>query len=632
MPLKWTVQDSAKLYAIDEWGDGYFGTNAKGRIVAMPTRDESITIDLYEAVLRLKKLGVQTPVTLRFPQILEGRIKEIDGAFEKAIAEFNYNGDYNCIYPVKTNQIKEVVQEIVKVGNDYKLGLECGSKPELILALSINLHPDSLILCNGYKDEGFIKMALLARKAGRRIVITVEKMSELQMILKIAKSLKVKPLIGLRAKLNAQGSGKWETSAGDHAKFGLTTREILEAVDILRKKKMLDSIIELHFHIGSQITDIRKVKIAVKEATRIYAKLRKMDVPIEYMNVGGGLAVDYDGSKTTFTSSMNYTLEQYASDVVYNTKDICKMEDVPVPKLLTESGRALTAYHEVVIVDVIGLIDTTHSKYSVEVSGKEIQIIKDLSYIRDNIGPKNYSEMYSDAVASKDEINSLFNLGYLSLEDRSKGETLFWEILRKLSKILTHKSIKYIPEEFRDLNKSLADKFIANFSIFQTIPDHWAIEQLFPVAPIHRLKEKPTLSATLCDITCDSDGTVEKFVDLKDVRDEIALHEPSDEPYFIGIFLTGAYQDILGMRHNLFGAPSEAFLIAEDEDNFRIDKVIPAETIDDMLRSVHFNPESMGRISINGRKIKTKVDASEDLHSLIIKHRGSHTYLSTEED
>jgi arginine decarboxylase len=395
---------------------------------------------------------------------------------------------------------------------------------------------------------------------------------------------------------------------------------------------MLDSIIELHFHIGSQITDIRKVKIAVKEATRIYAKLRKMDVPIEYMNVGGGLAVDYDGSKTTFTSSMNYTVEQYASDVVYNAKDICKMEDVPVPNLLTESGRALTAYHEVVIVDVIGLIDTTHSKYSVEISGKEIQIIKDLSYIRDNIGPKNYSEMYSDAVASKDEINSLFNLGYLSLEDRSKGETLFWEILRKLSKILTHKSIKYIPEEFRDLNKSLADKFIANFSIFQTMPDHWAIEQLFPVAPIHRLKEKPSLSATLCDITCDSDGTVEKFVDLKDVRDEIALHEPTGEPYFIGIFLTGAYQDILGMRHNLFGAPSEAFLIAEDENNFRIDKVIPAETIDDMLRSVHFNPESMGRVSINGRKIKTKVDASEDLHSLIIKHRGSHTYLSSSED
>lgn len=631
MPLKWTVQDSAKLYAIEEWGGGYFSTNAKGHIVATPTMDPNISIDIYDVIQRLQKLNVRTPITIRFPQIIESRIIQINKAFAKAINEFNYGKGYSAVYPVKTNQTKEVVQEIVRIGNDFALGLECGSKPELILALSMNLNPSSLILCNGYKDETFIEMALLARKAGRKVVITVEKMSELPMILKIAKSLKIKPLIGLRAKLNAQGSGKWETSAGDHAKFGLTAREILEAVEILKKRKMLDSIVALHFHVGSQITDIRRVKVAVKEATRIYSKLRKMDVPIEYLNVGGGLAVDYDGSKTTFTSSMNYSLEQYASDVVYNAKDICSQEGVPVPQLLSESGRALVAYHQMLVVDIIGLIDTTHSKYTVKLSGGEPQIVKDLAYIRDNIGPKNYSEMYSDAATSKDEVNSLFNLGYLSLEERSQGETIFWEILRKLSKILASKSVQYIPEEFRDLNKSLADKLIGNFSIFQAMPDHWAIEQLFPVAPIHRLKERPTLSATLCDITCDSDGTMDKFVDLKDVRDEISLHDPVDEPYYLGFFLTGAYQDILGMRHNLFGAPSQAFVIAEDEDNFRIEKIVPAETVDDMLRSVHYNPESMGKISIGGRKIKTKVDAAEALHGLIIKIRSSQTYLSTED-
>ena len=628
MPMKhWSVQDASTLYGVREWGNGYFGINSKGHLEVAPTQDENLVADVYEIVMHLRKKGIRTPLTLRFPQILGDRVAEVNDAFAKAIQEFKYEGSYQGVYPVKTNQTKEVVDELVKAGHKYRYGLEAGSKPELLIALNMDLHPEALILCNGYKDETFIRLALLARKAGRNVLITVEKMTELPLILKVAKDLKVEPQVGLRAKLNAQGSGKWETSAGDHAKFGLTTREILEAVEIMDKKGLLHCIVELHFHIGSQITDIRKIKAAMKEATRIYAKLRKMGVPLKYLNVGGGLGVDYDGSKTTFSSSMNYSIEQYAADVVYTTKDICTHEQVPMPDLVSESGRAIVAYHQVVVVDIIGLIDTTHTKYKVELTGKEPQILKELAYTRDNISVKNFSEMYNDAVTQKDELITLFNLGYLSLDDRSKGETLYWEVCRRLSKILSSKTLKYIPEEFQDFNKSLADKLIANFSIFQSVPDHWAIEQLFPVMPIHRLKEKPTLSATLCDITCDSDGKMEKFVDLKDVREEIPLHEPKPgEPYFIAFFITGAYQDILGMRHNLFGAPNEVMVQVDDDEDFKIQHVVRADTVDDMLRSVNYDPA----VLVQGPAKKgrgAKADAAEALRALMTEQRQSSTYL-----
>jgi arginine decarboxylase len=623
----WSVQDASTLYGVREWGNGYFGINSKGHLEVAPTQDENLVADVHEIVQHLRRKGIRTPLTLRFPQILADRVEEVNEAFRKAIREFGYEGSYQGVYPVKTNQTKEVVEELVKAGHKYRYGLEAGSKPELMIALNMDLHPEALILCNGYKDETFIRMALLARKAGRNVVITVEKMTELPLILKVAKDLKVDPQVGLRAKLNAQGSGKWETSAGDHAKFGLTTREILEAVEVMDKKGLLASIVELHFHIGSQITDIRKVKAAMKEATRIYAKLRKMGVPLKYLNVGGGLGVDYDGSKTTFSSSMNYSIEQYAADVVYTTKDICTHEQVPMPDLVSESGRAIVAYHQVVIVDIIGLIDTTHTKYKVELTGREPQILKELAYTRDNISVKNFSEMYNDAVTQKDELITLFNLGYLSLEDRSKGETLYWEVCRKLSKMLSGKAIKYIPEEFQDFNKSLADKLIGNFSIFQSMPDHWAIEQLFPVMPVHRLKEQPTLSATLCDITCDSDGKMEKFVDLKDVREEIPLHEPkAGDPYYIAFFLTGAYQDILGMRHNLFGAPNEVMVQVDEDENFKIQHVVRADTVDDMLRSVNYDPAALVQgPSRKGRG--AKADAAEALRALMTEQRGSSTYL-----
>ncbi|HEU4951174.1 MAG TPA: biosynthetic arginine decarboxylase [Holophagaceae bacterium] len=623
----WTIQDAATLYGVREWGNGYFGINSKGHLEVAPTQDENLVADVHEIVQHLRRKGVRTPLTLRFPQILADRVEEVNEAFRKAIREFGYEGSYQGVYPVKTNQTKEVVEELVKAGHKYRYGLEAGSKPELMIALNMELHPEALILCNGYKDETFIRMALLARKAGRNVLITVEKMTELPLILKVAKELDVEPLIGLRAKLNAQGSGKWETSAGDHAKFGLTTRELLDAVEVLDKKGLLDSVVELHFHIGSQITDIRKVKAAMKEATRIYAKLRKMGVPLKYLNVGGGLGVDYDGSKTTFSSSMNYSVEQYAADVVYTTKDICTHEQVPMPDLVSESGRAIVAYHQVVIVDIIGLIDTTHTKYKVELTGREPQILKELAYTRDHMSVKNFSEMYNDAVTQKDELITLFNLGYLSLEDRSKGETLYWEVCRKLSKILTSKSVKYIPEDFQDFNKSLADKLIANFSIFQSMPDHWAIEQLFPLMPLHRLKEKPSLSATLCDITCDSDGKMEKFTDLKDVREEIPLHEPkANEPYYLAFFLTGAYQDILGMRHNLFGAPNEVMVQVDEDENFKIQHIVRADTVDDMLRSVNYDPAAL--IQGPARKGRgLKADAAEALRALMAQERQNTTYL-----
>jgi arginine decarboxylase len=353
-----------------------------------------------------------------------------------------------------------------------------------------------------------------------------------------------------------------------------------------------------------------------------------MGVPIKYLNVGGGLGVDYDGSKTTFSSSMNYTVSEYAADVVYTTKDICTQEQVPMPNLLSESGRAIVAYHQVVVVDIIGLIDTTHTKYKVELTGKEPQIVKELAYTRDNLSLKNYREMYHDAITQKDELLTLFNLGYLSLEDRSTGEIIFWEVCRKLDRILNNKSLKYIPEEFHDLNKSLADKLIANFSIFQSMPDHWAIEQLFPAMPIHRLKEQPTLRATLCDITCDSDGKMEKFIDLKDVRDEIPLHEPRPgEPYYVAFFLTGAYQDILGMRHNLFGAPNEAHIVVDDDDDFKVQHVVQADTIDDMLRSVHYDPDTLVQAPGSKRKTGIQKDAAEALKAMLTEQRKLHTYL-----
>ncbi len=629
MPMKhWSIADAATLYGVTEWGNGYFGINSKGHLEVRPTQDENLVADVFEMVQYLRKKGVQTPLTLRFPQILADRVIEVNEAFRKAIREFGYDGSYQGVYPVKTNQIKEVVEEIVRAGNKYHYGLEAGSKPELMIALSMDLHPDALVLCNGYKDESFIRMALLARKAGRNVLITVEKMTELPLILKVAKELKVDPLLGLRSKLNAMGSGKWETSAGDNAKFGLTTRELLEAVEVLGKRGMLESIQELHFHIGSQITDIRRVKSAMKEATRIYAKLRKMGVPIRYLNVGGGLGIDYDGSKTTFSSSMNYTVAEYAADVVYTTKEICASEQVPMPDLLSESGRAIAAYHQIVVVDIIGLIDTTHTKYKVELTGKEPQILKELAYTRDNVSVKNYREMYHDAITQKDELLTLFNLGYLSLEDRAKGEILFWEVCRKLDRILNSKTLKYIPEEFQDLNKGLADKLIANFSVFQSIPDHWAIDQLFPAMPIHRLKESPTLRATLCDITCDSDGKVEKFIDLKDVKDEIRLHEPRHgEPYYVAFFLTGAYQDILGMRHNLFGAPNEAHIVVDEDEDFKVQHVVHADTVDDMLRSVHYEPSELVAPPTHKRKTSAQKDAAEALRSLLTQQRKLHTYL-----
>lgn len=623
-----TTQDSMAMYGVKEWGYGFFGINSKGHLEVYPTRDENLCADVYEIVRSLTKKGLHTPLVLRFPQILSTRVVELNEAFRKAMKEYEYEGDYQGVYPVKTNQIKEVVDQIVKSGYKYRYGLEAGSKPELMIALSMNLHPEALVTCNGYKDESFIRMALLARKAGRNVLITIEKMTELQVILKVARELKVEPLLGLRFKLNAMGSGKWESSAGDNAKFGLNTQELLDAVETLEKKGLLESIQELHFHIGSQITDIRKIKTAMKEATRMYAKLRKRGVPLRWLNVGGGLGVDYDGSRTTFSSSMNYSIAEYAADVVYMAKDICAQEQVPVPDLLSESGRAVTAYHEVVVVDIVGLIDTTHTKYRVELTGTEPQVLKELAYTRDNITVKNFAEMFHDAITQKDELITMFNLGYLSVDDRAKGEILFWEVCRKLSRILSYKSLKYIPEEFQDLNKSLADKLIANFSIFQSLPDHWAIQQLFPAMPVHRLKEKPTLSATLCDITCDSDGKMERFIDLKDVRDEIPVHEPrSGEPYYLAFFLTGAYQDILGMRHNLFGTPTEAHVIVNEDDDFKVQQIVPAQTIDDMLRSVHYNPNELVEGPTRGRKAQASPDAAEALKAFLTAQRGLHTYL-----
>ena len=588
------IQQAAKIYRINEWGCDYFTINNKGHLVVHPTQNKNNYADLFEIVTYLKNNNLGTPLNLKFPQMLTSRVKEINEGFRKAIKDANYKGEYCGVFPIKANQVKEVVEQITEAGNKYHYGLEAGSKPELVIALSVKLHEKSMIFCNGYKDKSIIRMALLAKKAGRNVVIAVEKLTELSLIINIAKELQVKPLIGLRAKLSNLSSGKWESSSGDKAKFGLTSREILEAVSTLSECEMLDSIVELHFHAGSQITDIHRIKELMKEAVRLYAKLNKMGVSIKYLNIGGGLGVDYDGSRTTASNSLNYTLSEYATDVVWITKTICDQEKVPEPNLISESGRAVTAYHQVVVVNIFDVINGIHSTPMVKLTGKDPDVIKNLAHTRDAISIKNASEMYHDAIAQKEELLTLFSLGYLEINDLARGETIYEEICQKLLNIFNRKSIKYIPEEIQDLKKKLVDKFFANFSLFQSLPDYRSVEQLFPIMPIHRLQEKPKRSAILCDATCDNNGKVDKFINLNGASSMLPLHEPKPgEPYYVAFFLTGAYQDTLSTRYNLFGSPNQAHVIVDNDGDFFIQKIVPGQTNNDLLKSVHYDPDEL---------------------------------------
>jgi arginine decarboxylase len=601
--------EAAALYGIPNWGKGFFHVSDRGDLVVRPTREASRGVALKQVVDEVAQRGISTPLVIRFPQILSTTVANLNDAFVRAIDEYGYGNVFRGVFPIKVNQKRVVVEQIIRAGRGYGYGLEAGSKPELLAALSADLPPDSLITCNGYKDDTFVRMALNGVRMKKNVVLILEKVSELERILEVARARGVRPLLGMRAKLYARGSGKWAKSGGESAKFGLTTPEMLEAVKILKSKRMLDAMVMLHFHIGSQITDIRKIKEAIREAGRVYAKLRAIGVPIRYLNLGGGLGVDYDGSKTAFDSSMNYSVQEYANDVVYTVAQICEEENVPAPVLVTESGRAVTAFHSVFVTNVLDVADRIEQGRRVHVTANDPNVLQELAGVYETVNAKNLRESYHDAQQYKEELFTLFNLGHLSLEDRSKGEVLFWQICERIHRDL--KTLKEIPEEFDDMETMLADKYVLNFSVFQSLPDIWAIDQLFPILPIHRLNERPTELGTVADITCDSDGKIDKFIDLRDIKETLPLHGlRAGEPYYIGVCLMGAYQDVLGDLHNLFGEAHEVLVTVDEGGQPHVDAVLPGESCERVLEYMNYGRtqmlDSIGRQlrRVTGRSLK----------------------------
>jgi arginine decarboxylase len=589
-----TIEQTIETYGIENWGAGYFGVNRKGNLIVHPAENDTKSADVKEIIDDLKKRGINVPVLLRFPQLIVGQIRKLQKAFKNSIKEYDYDGRHMCVYPMKVNQNRAVVEEYLKEGSRYDFGLEAGSKAELYAALAMEQSVDSLLVLNGFKDEEFIRLAFAGAQAGKNVVIVVEKLSELEHTLKIADEVtaqnpKIKlPMLGVRVKLYSKGSGKWEKSGGEAAKFGLTTTEILEVIRRLHETNRTDMLRLLHFHIGSQLTDIKRIKSAMREAARVYSKIRQLNIPIDYLDVGGGMAVDYDGSKTSFESSSNYNAQEFSNDVIYVIKNVCDDENVPHPTIIQECGRFMSAYHAILVTNVQDEIETVVEDINdpITVDSDDPQVVKELFDLRETINGKNYQEYYHDALENREELFTMFNLGLISLEDRGKGEVLFWDICERADQFAQQK--KYVSEEFDDLRKLLCAKYLANFSVFRSMPDNWALEQLFPIIPIHKLNKKPTEYATLCDITCDSDGVVEKFVDLHDVKPVLELHKlVAGEPYYLAMMLVGAYQEVMGNNHNLFGVPHEAH-IHVDEDGFIIKKVIQGATLGDSLLSARY--------------------------------------------
>jgi arginine decarboxylase len=588
--VSYASRDALRYYGIDAWGNGYFGVNGHGHLTVHPMRNAR-RIDVYGLMPRLKRRKLRFPMLFRFPQLLEGRVEELFGAFDSAIREFEYGGRYRGVFPIKVNQHADVVADLVRAGRGRGMGLEAGSKAELTVALQHDLDDDAVIVCNGYKDADYVRLALRGLQLGQRVFLIIEKLPEVELIARIAKSMRVKPLIGMRMRLQARSSGKWERSSGAQAKFGLTTQEILDASELLERSNLLSCFKLLHFHVGSQITEIARIKTAVREGARVYSKLRAEGVPLEYLDVGGGLGVDYDGSNTSYEASMNYTVTEYANDVVYIVQEICDAENVPVPTLISESGRALTAYHAVLVSEISG--------QNLEENGDEVIVpadahdsLRELYEIWTGMNRKNHREFFHDAEARRDELLSQFDLGYLSLRDRALCERLMLRISRQALRYA--KDERFVPDEFEALKRRLITKYIANFSVFQSMPDAWALDQLFPVVPLHRLDERPTVPATLCDVTCDSFGEIDRFVDLRDVRDSLDLHElRPDEKYYVGVFLLGAYQDVLGDYHNLFGRVDEAHVRLDRNGSPRIVRVRRGDEAHAVLRLFDHDPEAM---------------------------------------
>jgi len=603
----WDIQAARSLYNINRWGAKYFDINEAGHVVATPLREAGATVDLTDVVEECKGRGLKFPVLIRFQDILRHRVEAINQAFAASIAEFNYQNKYCGVFPIKVNQLREVVEEILDAGKPYQFGLEVGSKPELFAGLALQSQPGSLVICNGYKDAVFIRTALMGIKLGKRVVMVVEKLEELRQIIAISRQMGVEPMLGIRIRLVSKGAGKWAESGGEDAKFGLNTAELLTATEILRAEKMEHCFKLVHFHIGSQVPDIVIIKKAVQEAARFYAKLYKMGFAIEMFDVGGGLGVDYDGSRSAFDSSTNYTLQEYTNDIVFFLAEVCNQENAPHPQIVSESGRAIVAHHSVLLVEVFGAIEKIAHGGRITYGEKEHALVRDLLDIRKNLSSLNKIEAYHDAADRREEAHNMFTLGMLDLPDKAKVESLYWEIAQ--AAVQSFRGQPYVPEEIRKLDDSLGDQYLCNFSVFQSLLDHWALGQLFPIMPIARLNERPTREATLVDITCDSDGQVKKFIDLFDVRDTLPVHplRPNGhgpEPYYIGFFLMGAYQDIMGDLHNLFGRVNElhVFLDPDESAGYYVEEVIEGSTIVQTLTSVQYDENELKR------QMKSQID------------------------
>jgi arginine decarboxylase len=631
--MKSAIAEIAQTYGIEYWGAGYFDINSRGHLVVHPAENDSRSVDVKTLVDDLVARRVKLPILLRFPQIFASQVRKMNHSFRAAMREFDYKGEHLGVFPMKVNQRRQVIEAYLEEASKYSYGLEVGSKAELYAAVALDQSESSLLVCNGFKDDSFMDLAFVGTRLGKNVVIVVEKLSELGKIIDRVIETGVRPMIGLRVRLYTRGSGRWEKSGGEQSKFGLTTMELLQAIRALREAGMIDLLRVLHFHIGSQITQIKRIKAGVKEAARVYAKIRKMGVDVDHLNVGGGAGVDYDGSKTSFESSANYTLQEFANDVIYTIKSVCEEESVPEPNIITESGRVLVAYHAMLITNIIDEIETVQGIKHFTFTDNEPQVIVELHDLCKSMNSKNFLEYYHDALEHKEELFTLFDLGYINLEERAKGEALFWEVCDRANNFA--KQSQYQSEEFDDLRKLLSAKYLCNFSVFRSVPDHWAIDQLFPIIPIHKLNEAPTDGATLVDITCDSDGVVDKFVDLHDVKEVLEVHDiKKQEPYYLALMLIGAYQEVMGNFHNLFGTTNEAHVIIDGDGNYHISRIVPGSQVGDMLNYARYEKEFLqeGFRTLLERQIKKGRLTPEGADRLVEEyesHYTGYTYLDS---
>ena len=601
----WDIESAIATYNVDGWGGGYFTVNAEGNVVAKPLQENGGSINLLEVVNEARTRGLSFPLVIRFQDLLRHRVESVNIAFQDAIKEFGYRGQYRGVFPIKVNQLREVIEEIVDAGQQFHFGLEAGSKPELVAALAMHKDAESLIICNGYKDQAFIRIALLGRKLGKLVVIVAEKLEELEQTIRAAKEVGVEPVIGIRVRLHSKGSGKWSPSAGENAKFGLDTTNLIAASQMLKDAGFAHCLKLIHFHVGSQVPDISTIKRAVREAARYYAKLSKLGHELGYLDVGGGLGVDYDGSGSDFDSSANYSLQEYANDVVWNIMDVCDSEGVPHPAIVNEGGRAVVAHHSVLVMEAFSSIEKTVPRLKVEATEKDHKLVGDILDVKQRLKRGNRIESLHDIQQIKEEAQETFNLGLLELESKAKIDTLYWQLAQQI--VNMHRGLRYVPDEVKELETSLSDQYICNFSVFQSLLDHWALGQLFPIMPIHRLTTPPDRQGTIVDITCDSDGKVSKFTDLQDVRDTLPLHRViPGEIYYLGVFMVGAYQDIMGDLHNLFGRVTEVhvFLDPDEESGWYIEEVIAGSTIGEVLAMTQWDKIELMRL------LKTQVDSA----------------------